>query len=98
MTPLVKAWAEPLGLVLLMVANLAAGETAVVRVATEHVGLPLRPQLFGNNVIATRGGGGPALRDPLTGAWRPPVLEAAQTLRPTVLRFPGGGKSLGLGA
>ena len=71
----------------------AASETATIRVATDDAGSPVSSMLFGNNVIATRGGGGPALYDSRTGAWRPQVLGAAQALRPTVLRFPGGGKS-----
>jgi len=83
----------PCAFALLLAADFVAAETAVVRIQTDKPGLPLDPRLFGNNVIATRGAGGPALCDPLTGAWRPRVLEAVQRLRPTVLRFPGGAKS-----
>ena len=81
------------GLAALVAGAGAASDTAVIRVETDNAGPAPSPMLFGNNVIATRGGGGPALYDSRTGAWRPQVFEAAQTLRPTVLRFPGGGKS-----
>ena len=71
----------------------AAAETASVRVQADQPGASLNPFLYGNNVIATGGAAGPALRDAETGEWRAKVVDAVRDLAPTILRFPGGAKS-----
>lgn len=52
----------------------------------------INPLLFGNNVVAA-GGSGPAIWNEEAGELYPAPLEAITQLRPTLLRFPGGGKA-----
>ncbi len=82
-----------LAALLVLTAAAGAADEATIRVAVGAPGPTLSPLLLGNNLIATRGAGGPALYDAQSGEWRPRVLDAAKALRPTILRFPGGGKS-----